>query len=336
MAWVVEADGVNDLLASTTLGDLISSKVRVVVDHATIAGGYVFSQAGSNSGMRELGLWITAGSYQLFAGGSNNTLATVATYPIVDSTVDVTVDYVANTAILIIDGVTAFNGAISAGTGRVNGQLFRMFARNGGFYAPAGSRVGNSQVYINDILVRNYDFDGSSHGTGTVTIDETISSADFSGVNMPTDGSAWVDLGGSGISITVDSGSYSVTGTDVNLKADYKEIISTGSYAYTGTDIILVDPPTSQTITIDPGSYSLTGANLSASIKSQVNTGSYSITGTAINFAITRGMTIDTGSYIIQGTNINFSNTGNIWTDKPSVATLWGDKAPVITNWTDK
>ena len=29
-------------------------------------------------------------------------------------------------------------------------------------------------------------------------------------------------------------------------------------------------------------------------------------------------------------------DTGNIWTDKPSVVTLWGDKTPVTTNWTDK
>ncbi len=195
--------------------------------------------------------------------------------------------------------------------------------------------------YITNGTANDWRPNDSVHTAGTPVITDTISGNDATGVNMPTaalgePGSAWIDIGGSGITVTLDSGSYSLTGTDVNLKADYREIISTGAYAYTGTDIILVDPPTSQTITIDPGSYLLTGTLIQTAIKTQVNTDSYALTGTAINFAITRGMTIEAGSYIIQGTDIEFSNTGNIWTDKPSVVTLWGDKTPVITNWTDK
>ncbi len=47
-----------------------------------------------------------------------------------------------------------------------------------------------------------WDAEASSHAAGTVVLSETVgSSKDATGVNMPTDGSAWVDLGGS-ISIT--------------------------------------------------------------------------------------------------------------------------------------
>jgi len=138
--------------------------------------------------------------------------------------------------------------------------------------------------------------------------------------------------------IVINSGSYALTGTNVNLITDYRETALAGSYNYTGTDIVLIDPATPETIVISPGVYTLTGTNLGliTGFKTQIDTGSYSITGTEINFAITRGMTIVSGSYILQGTNIDFSNTGNIWTDKPSVVTLWGDKTPVTTNWTDK
>lgn len=136
--------------------------------------------------------------------------------------------------------------------------------------------------------------------------------------------------------IVINAGSYTISGTNINLVADYREDISSGSYAYTGTDIILIDPIVPDSIIIDTGSYELTGTLIQTAIKTQVDSGSYALTGTAINFAITRGMTIEQGSYIIQGTNIDFSNTGNIWTDKPSVDTLWGDKTSVITNWTDK
>ena len=136
--------------------------------------------------------------------------------------------------------------------------------------------------------------------------------------------------------IVIDAGSYSISGTNVNLITDYVEVISSGGYIYTGTDVILIDPSAPQSITIDAGAYLLTGTLIQTSIKTLINTGSYSTTGTEINFAITRGMTIDQGSYIIQGTNIDFDDTGNVWIDKPSVSSLWGNKTPVTTNWTDK
>lgn len=195
-SWVVESSGVDDYMEAATLGDLTSSKVRVVMERVTwSAEGYLFSQAGNSLFTREFGFYIFGGNYGIILGGSNNTnIGAVATNPTVDTTVDVTVDYIANTLLLIIDGVTVFNGAISAGTSRVDGELFRLFARGGGALAPAGTRVGNTQVYIDDVLVRNYDFDNSSHGAGTVTVNETVSSLDLTGVNMLTNGDAWVDL----------------------------------------------------------------------------------------------------------------------------------------------
>lgn len=205
MAWVVTPDGVNDNLESATLGNLTASKVRVVVERVTWnTAGYLFSQAGSNSFTREFGLYIFGGVYGIILGGSNNTnIGSEATYPAIDVTVDVTVDYVANTLIFIVDGVTVFNGAILAGTSRVNGELFRVFARGGGAYAPSDTQAGNTQVYIDDVLVRDYDFDGSFHGAQSpLTVDETVSSSDLTGVNMVTDGSAWIDLG-SDVSIPV-------------------------------------------------------------------------------------------------------------------------------------
>lgn len=42
--------------------------------------------------------------------------------------------------------------------------------------------------------LRTYDFDASDHGAGTVTVLDTSSGQHGTGINMPTDGSAWVLL----------------------------------------------------------------------------------------------------------------------------------------------
>lgn len=50
-----------------------------------------------------------------------------------------------------------------------------------------------------------WDATSSNHGTGTPILSDTISSNDATGVNMPTDGSAWLDLGGSSIPVIMNS-----------------------------------------------------------------------------------------------------------------------------------
>ena len=56
------------------------------------------------------------------------------------------------------------------------------------------SRVGD---------VRTYDVDFSAPATGTPVLIDTTSGLNATGVNMPTDGSAWIDLGGGGTTLTV-------------------------------------------------------------------------------------------------------------------------------------
>ena len=45
---------------------------------------------------------------------------------------------------------------------------------------------------------RDYDSTLSSHAAGTVILSEVLNGFDGTGVGMPTDGSAWLDLGGGG------------------------------------------------------------------------------------------------------------------------------------------
>ena len=203
MAWIVESDG-NDELVSSTLGNLTASKIRVVSNNVTWAStGYLWSQAVETVSSREFGLWASSSGINLHAGGVRTLLT--ANNSIVDEDVDLTVDYNANTAEFIVGGVSVFSGAVGAGTSRVDGTLFRFFAREGGYLAPNGTRVGNTQIYIDDVLVRDYDFDNSSHAAGAVTVNEDVSSETATGTGT------WVELAGSGITAEISESGPSFT-----------------------------------------------------------------------------------------------------------------------------
>jgi hypothetical protein len=51
---------------------------------------------------------------------------------------------------------------------------------------------------------RYYDPTASSHAAGATALVDTIGGKDSTGVNMPTDGSAWVNLGGGASNLTID------------------------------------------------------------------------------------------------------------------------------------
>ena len=146
-------------------------------------------------------------------------------------------------------------------------------------------------------------------------------------------------VGGSGISIVVDSGSYSqagtttpinaqlniittsgsylLTGSDVNLTSAKKLIAETGSYDLTGTDVILIYTPGGggETITVDSGVYSLAGDEvlLRADLSIIANSDNYSITGTTTPIKYNASITVDSGSYSLVGADLNlFANYGMI------------------------
>ena len=57
-------------------------------------------------------------------------------------------------------------------------------------------------IDVNAIPLINLDATSSNHGSGTPLLVDIVGTNDATGVNMPTDGSAWLNLGGS-ISIPV-------------------------------------------------------------------------------------------------------------------------------------
>lgn len=97
------------------------------------------------------------------------------------------------------------------------------------------------ELDINGTPVHAWDTNSSVHTAGTPIITDTIGGNDATGVNMPTaaigqPGSAWIDLGGGGITVTGATANYNYTGI-VGVIDLTGEIIVTGStanYNYAG------------------------------------------------------------------------------------------------------
>lgn len=146
--------------------------------------------------------------------------------------IDYTISRTSGTASFTIGGTT--NNFTSTGT-----IVFNTFGTyNNGAFRYDGQLQGIHTLSMSGD-VRTYDIDSSNHGAGTPIITDTTSASNATGVNMPTaaigqPGSAWINLGGSGISIT---GTAVPTQTEADIVTGGKTIILTlsGDTFVTGT-----------------------------------------------------------------------------------------------------
>lgn len=217
-----------------------------------------------------------------------------------------------------------------------------------------------------NVLQRNWDADLSVHTAGTPILTNTLGGNNATGVNMPTaalgqPGSAWIDLGGGGISLSVDSGSYSYTGSQVEILVDRLIQANSGTYNYTGANANLLNSRLLKanngsysysgssisllkglTLVVDEGVYSYTGNNVTLTVTAvgaftlTADTGVYSYTGLDINFNRNRVIIAASGIYTYSGSDIQIILPGQVWTDKASVSTSWGDQANAETNWANQ
>lgn len=149
--------------------------------------------------------------------------------------------------------------------------------------------------------------------SGTTILHEgTFTSFDATGwtfnfTTAPGTARKWIGLAigpnasGGGFTLVADSGSYTLSGTLVDLKADRNVVADSGGYSLTGTDIGLA---VGYKTLAESGTYNLTGTaiNLKADRMMQALSGSYSLTGTDVGLAKGYRAATDTGSYLINGT----------------------------------
>jgi hypothetical protein len=115
------------------------------------------------------------------------------------------------------------------------------------------------------------------------------------------------------LNISTTTGSYTLTGSDANLIAAYKEIANTGNYTLTGTDVTLVYTPSGggESITLDSGTYSMVGQDktLSANFVLNAQAGSYQLSGTNTPIKYNGSIHVDSGFYSLTGSDLSlYSN----------------------------
>lgn len=113
--------------------------------------------------------------------------------------------------------------------------------------------------------------------------------------------------------LTSDSGSYALTGTDASLKLGLRLEADAGSYSLTGANATLFE---GKGIAADAGSYVVTGtaAILTANRTMVAASGSYAITGSSS--VLSRTFEVESGVYRIAGGRAKFHHRGpyKFWT----------------------
>tara|TARA_R110000764_G_scaffold10764_2_gene32829 strand:+ start:335 stop:1771 length:1437 start_codon:yes stop_codon:yes gene_type:complete len=168
----------------------------------------------------------------------------------------------------------------------------------------------------------------------------TKSTSDLATLGTPFIGAFLESGGGGGEILAIDSGSYTLTGSNVSLTAKYKSTLESGSYSLSGSALGLMHD---SKLIAGSGTYSLTGtqANLTAARKIIADNGSYNLTGTDVTLVYIPGgggevLSIYSGSFSLSGSDIGLkaarliiANTGNYNLTGQSLALTYNAKTAV-------
>ena len=199
MALALQFDGVNDHLTRATPdsynGNLTNYRwvARAIRDSSSNL--YFIGRVGSFND------YISQQSSVFRIRYGSSTVSWNATVPVSTNEVEWTVTRNGNTHELFIDGVSQGTVSSSGTSSAVKGYIGR--ANNSNTAAIKLIKMQLWDANEGGSLLSNYDATTSSHAAGTAVLTDTVGGNNGTGVNMPTDGSAWVDLGGGGISIAV-------------------------------------------------------------------------------------------------------------------------------------
>ena len=338
MAWALQFDGVNDYALFNTKVSESSTKWRLEwrakSDDPSTAKRIIAKISGSTD---YIATRHTSTQEQITTEFNN------VTYVITGGT-KVTDDGQFHDYSLVADGINLeyFVDGLSKGTvaGSPIFEDFDCIGRGGSsYYAGQVEYFKYYDTSSSDVLKFNWDATASSHASGTPILTDTIGFNNATGVNMPTDGSAWVDLGGGGSALTADSGTYLYTGTDAQLLTTRILKADTGAYLHTGSTVSLLK---GFVLTAQSGSYSYLGQDATLTYTPAgafiltADSGNYTYTGSNINFNRDRVIIASSGTYNYSGTDIQIILPGQIWTDKPSASTNWNNQTVTTTIWTDK
>ena len=364
MAWALQFDGVNDYctIAPTSIPAGEDGSIRFIFKLATSAQfRNVFGNVSNNSSIYRVANTL---SDMLIKPESATTHTLTYTTSL---TVGVWYDYTLTKTSGVWDVVDTGTGlSVLTAPSSVDDtelKIEQLFTRR------AGQEFFDGDVQLLHIDCntttannRNWDATASSHASGTPVLTDTIGANNATGVNMPTDGSAWVNLGGSGtsgaITQTAQSFTQSLSGSVIN---SYTGTITqnTQSFTQSASGSITSEPITgviNQTVTAFTQSAlgDVVSSGISGAINQTTSAFTQSATGSAVlNISGVISQTVSAFTQSLSGTvaeqisgtinqtvsSFTMSAVGRVpasWTDKLPASTSWADQTAISTIWTDK
>jgi hypothetical protein len=189
-----------------------------------------------------------------------------------------------------------------------------------------------------------YDADASVHTAGTPVITDTIAGNNATGVNMPTAalgdaGSAWLTVGGGGISLTVTEVLNSFTDiSNINIDYNVSAVITETLNSFGDTSVISVTSGQVVNLTVTETLNAFTDVsniNVSANIELFVTEVLNSFLDGA-NVTIAKDITLQVTEVFNSFTDNSSIRLPANWVDKTKVTTTYATQAPASTTWIDK
>ena len=246
MAWALQFDGVNDYVSfsSSLARTEVLWELEVKFKYLGVSGGFLplISDGSFSTYIRMQPNLNLAQNYVRFrVGATNITVALSVSF------------FDANYhTIKFICGVGGTDIYVDGGFESTIAHTSAIGAMNR--IGSVGSQYGYAEIEYakyydqssGNVLIHNWDATASSHAAGTPVLTDTIGGNSATGVNMPTDGSAWLNLGGSGISITgaTANSSYSAIDASVDLTGEIQVTGTAPNSSYSAIDSSLNLTPT--------------------------------------------------------------------------------------------
>jgi len=315
-------------LTAPTLGNLISAnKLRILSQRVRMpsSGGFLYSQTGATAATREFGILFNAGELRyIYGSGTERLLFTTAELNAIAGTsapwqfdsVDFRFDATLSTVEIYINGTLRKTVALVKGTGRINGMLFRLGARSnndttdtsGGFITPSGTQVGDTDIFIDDVLVRRY----ITPSAGT-TIPDSVGGNDLTQRGTwPANNDEWIFYSsGATYQLTALGGTFSYSGGQASLLRQFRLQALGATYAYSGAPANLTYVPTGTvyTLTALGGSFAYSGgsANVRANRKLIAQGGNYNYSGGQASLLRRFRLVANGGAYAYAGGSANLT-----------------------------
>jgi hypothetical protein len=292
------------------------------------SGGFLYSQTGATAATREFGILFNAGELRyIYGSGTERLLFTTAELNAIAGTsapwqfdsVDFRFDATLSTVEIYINGTLRKTVALVKGTGRINGMLFRLGARSnndttdtsGGFITPSGTQVGDTDIFIDDVLVRRY----ITPSAGT-TIPDSVGGNDLTQRGTwPANNDEWVFYSsGATYQLTALGGTFSYSGGQASMLRRFRLQTLGATYAYSGASANLTYVPTGTvyTLTALGGSFAYSGgqASLLRRFRLVANGGAYAYSGGSANLTYNQLP----GVYRLTALGATYTYTGGIAT----------------------